>query len=159
MNIELRNLLPRLFIPLTVVGISLSIILFYHSNELIEAQNRINTQALNTTLFLAQHNLIMTTFESLPLPVDFLRSSYVHYSLAAYGITPKTGELESITTKSEYLEKIRGNQESIMGRVNIMKDTLTQDKNTLTKSYQIVFIILLISQFSLTLISWFRNEN
>lgn len=146
-----QNLTSRLVIVLIMLSILLSILFFYFSNEVMEAQNRLNTQALNMTLFLSQYNIIMTISE--PLPASFLRASYENYSLAAYGIMPDINELNAIETKFDYFQKFEGTQGSIVDNVNVAMNSLKKDKNIQTKLYHTTFIILIITQFSLVLIS------
>ncbi|MBI3335654.1 MAG: hypothetical protein HY001_04105 [Candidatus Portnoybacteria bacterium] len=151
MNHDLASKKRCLGTTLTMLSILLSILFFYFSNEVIKAQDRLNTQAFNMTLFLSQHNIIMTTSES--LPADFLRTSYTHYSLAAYGTVPNISELESINNKSDYLQKFDDTKRSKVYRVNIAMNELTEGKDMLTKGYHATFIILMIVQFSAALLS------
>lgn len=146
-----QDIAPRLFVPFTILAILLSIIFFCLSNNLVQIQNKLNVQAINMTLFISQYNTIITSSE--PLPKSFLRSSYENYSLATYGTLPSIEELESIQDESDYLEKLSGNQESMMDKVNFAKDELQKEKDILNKFYYGTFIILIIIQFSLALMS------
>lgn len=140
---------------LTIGGILSTILFFYFSNQLVAAKSKLNVQAVNMTLFLSGHNLIITNPHS--FPESFLQSSYRYYLLASEGREPTESESMKIHTKDDYVSLTEG--DGVISKVNQAKNTLEKEGGKFTDLYNLTFVLSVLFQFSAALLSLLNKDS
>ncbi|MFA5778482.1 MAG: hypothetical protein WC870_03300 [Candidatus Paceibacterota bacterium] len=142
-----RNWTKIVAIILGIIGIVISLCLFYLSAEIRKAQDTIDDYYFTASIFTSNHNLLLVEKEfGIEPPINSIKGAYNDFYTLLYDFPPAQDELNKINTMQDYLKMVNPIEAKIAsGPHQRYLDTFYY-KNKLQEWEKNLIYILVISQ-------------